>query len=248
VVNYNAKHEGSYQDFRDQPDCPNYRATLARHARQLTDAGVDHVVCLCSRKQGYLNHSKISNYPYSKLTAMWAASSWPQAGWVPAMAAAGWALSQQPANTRAHPNVPCADCGRHQHGVPDAHLRCDPAAAAGGAGGGVGAAARPGAPNFEYSSAAAAVVRSQPRPVPADAVALPKAGCSAERCCAAGWVAFRETRLRVPGMVHQLRAASLQDIKTPDIAAWQRLPDAGVPLRQAEESNVMWKVRDLPAN
>lgn len=44
-MNYNAEHEGSYQDFQDQPDCPEYRATLERHARQLVAAGVDHVVC-----------------------------------------------------------------------------------------------------------------------------------------------------------------------------------------------------------
>lgn len=43
-MNYNAKHEGAYQSFKNQSDCPTYRATLARHARQLIEAGVDHVV------------------------------------------------------------------------------------------------------------------------------------------------------------------------------------------------------------
>lgn len=42
--NYNYKHEGAYQTYVNQPDCPGYRETLRRHATQLVAAGIDHVV------------------------------------------------------------------------------------------------------------------------------------------------------------------------------------------------------------
>jgi len=42
ALNYDASHEGNYGSG-PVPDCPGYQATLARHAGQLTSAGVDYV-------------------------------------------------------------------------------------------------------------------------------------------------------------------------------------------------------------
>jgi hypothetical protein len=43
AINYDATHEGTYGSG-PVPDCPQYAQTLARHAAQLTAAGVDFVV------------------------------------------------------------------------------------------------------------------------------------------------------------------------------------------------------------
>jgi len=73
-TNYNAAHEGAYQGFYNQPDCPGYRGTLARHAQQLVAAGVDHVLVDMTNMPFYSpTADAIQLRPFEVLVEEWAA-------------------------------------------------------------------------------------------------------------------------------------------------------------------------------
>lgn len=69
---YNPDHEGAFLIYTDQADCPDYAITLARHAQQLADAGVDFIAVDATNLYTYTATSdSIQTRPFQVILEEW---------------------------------------------------------------------------------------------------------------------------------------------------------------------------------